>query len=298
MDDMLNAYRIANGMKKKDSYERVVSSPVPQSYYDALEGDTSAQEYSYKRDARNQMDDMVNAYRREHAYTGTIKQDMLRSLTMGPYERGERQTKALGVIYDDETESKMTDFSAISRMHPDIKTSVLADGIKRFLFLLIVALILTIRPLSSYISAYQKAYSTHAAVEGYSSVTGIVKTCEKQISDNGGISYKVTYEYDIGSITYYGVYSVDLRFANRFGINIKHPEGKRIPVYVDEQSNSVSKLADTPSEYPGFYIILIIAFGFIIIIYDIVFIIRCRDGYFYVYKNNGFNKFVKKSNFE
>lgn len=259
MDSMLDAYRASHGMKpKKSSGERIITVPVqPKSKpvqldkeklkesteetqkadygicdinnsYDSdfASGMKVAKDYSYQRDARNQMDDMIASY------------NMSR-------RKNDKSTDLLNVLNSE---------VGVSRRFPVVRgrNSSAGNWVVSFILLIIFGIALIIRPISDYVNDYSAASDGYRKISSYVTVEGTVTDSKEKkffvmsvlpsFEEKYDIRYKYTYqneEYKSSSQVYADTWE-NIRNSSK-----ENP--KSLTVYVDPHKPSVSTI-----EYPRY----------------------------------------------
>ncbi len=149
MDEMLNEYRQAHGMKGRSSYQR----PQQTSY-----SSEQSRSYSYQRDARNQMDDMLNDYRREQEKRNAVSDNVIKGLTEPVGRRRRRWAESY-------SNTGMYTSSAGTR---------LPSGKRVVVCLFFAGALLILLGLLNGVRGYLNAQETERLIAGYTPVDGVI----------------------------------------------------------------------------------------------------------------------------
>lgn len=252
MDEMLNEYRKAHGMKQKSSYQ----IPQQPSYYDE-----QSKNYAYQRDARNQMDDMIDAYKSEQRKNNAVADEVLRGLTEPVRTRRRRWEEREYDMTLDSSFSSSARYSTMGVTRP--------KGKKRIVFGLIIAgILLVVLSLTNGVRGVLNAQASERMISGYTTVEGVVKFVNKDSGRRRVTKYDVSYAYSYKDKDYVGRDSLYSESAARLDLKSKNAVGRTITVYIDPDDPSKSMLDSDP--YPAFWIWIMPVLGMGMVITGLV----------------------------
>ena len=228
MDQMLAAYRLEHGMKgtavssagrrkRFSGYDPGGGIQMPeaaQRYLSEHKEQTVdvSRQYAYRRDARAQMDDMINEY--------------LQQKKSKEWGYRKERTENAGLLWG--TPGNYTghanDINRIREEHPDARIAAAGDALGRFLVLLLLGLCLTGVTLSGCVSQMARALGSERAIAAALPVPGTTNTVSKSSGFARPDEYLVAYRYDYEGQIFHASDMLSESAAKRLGVL---PEGKK-----------------------------------------------------------------------
>lgn len=245
---------------------KVFLDKSPKQSYDRM--DTSARDYAYSRDARNQMDDMISDYKASQRSKHRISDNVMKRLSGSAPSNGRRRAEFVNDVIgaDEDSFHYSGEYSGYNN------TKRLRNRHPLFTFILLFAIGLgfigyvIINPVKTIIQANE----SQKTIESYTPVSGIVTFVDKDGMRKGEqLSYYIDYTYKYDDKEYKGHKYLSPAAAATVGLDNTIIRNKTISVYVNPSDPEKSMITTVP--YPQFYEWLFAPAGIILVMIAFVY---------------------------